>query len=173
MNTSSKALLPIIAIAAFAVGVIVNSAQLDSDIDSQTLLAAQLLSDPVTNKNEAVGDYLKELTLINFWASWCTPCREEMPVFEVMVQSNAALGFQVIGIAIDSPEKAQPMLDSMGITYPILYAEQTGMLLMEASGNPQGLLPYSLLLNSEGKVLEQRLGKIHLQDISIWIEQYL
>lgn len=173
MNTSTKALLPIIAIAAFAVGVIVNSAQLDSDIDSQALLTAQLLSDPVTNKNEAVGDHLKELTLINFWASWCAPCREEMPVFEAMVQSNAALGFQVIGIAIDSPERAQPMLDSMGITYPILYAEQTGMLLMEASGNPQGLLPYSLLLNSEGKVLEQRLGKIHQQDISIWIEQYL
>jgi peroxiredoxin len=90
-----------------------------------------------------------------------------------MLQSNAALGFQVIGIAIDSPEKAQPMLDSMGITYPILYAEQTGMLLMEASGNPQGLLPYSLLLDSKGRVLEQRLGKIHEQDISIWIEQYL
>lgn len=173
MNTSSKAFVLIIAIAAFSVGVIVNSAQLDSDIDSQALLTAQLLSDPVANKNGTVGDHLKELTLVNFWASWCAPCREEMPVFEAMVQSNAALGFQVIGIAIDSPEKAQPMLDSMGITYPILYAEQTGILLMEASGNPQGLLPYSLLLNSEGKVLEQRLGKIHQQDISIWIEQYL
>jgi thiol-disulfide isomerase/thioredoxin len=173
MNTSSKAFILIIAITAFAIGVIVNSAQLEGDVDSQALLTAQLLSDPVANNSQSVGDHLKELTLVNFWASWCAPCREEMPVFEAMLQSNAALGFQVIGIAIDSPEKAQPMLDSMGITYPILYAEQTGMLLMEASGNPQGLLPYSLLLDNKGRVLEQRLGKIHEQDISIWIEQYL
>lgn len=173
MNTSSKALLLIIAIGAFAIGVIVNSAQLDGDVDSQALLTAQLISDPVSNNSEAVSEHLKELTLVNFWASWCAPCREEMPVFQAMVQSNTALGFQVIGIAIDSPEKAQPMLDSMGITYPILYAEQSGMQLMEASGNPQGLLPYSLLLNSKGKVLEQILGRIHEQDIANWIELYL
>lgn len=173
MNKSSKALLLIIAIGAFAIGVIVNSAQLESDLDSQVLLTAQLISDPASNTSETVSEHLEELTLVNFWASWCAPCREEMPVFQAMVESNTGLGFQVIGIAIDSPEKAQPMLDSMGITYPILYAEQTGMQLMEASGNPQGLLPYSLLLNSEGKVLEQLLGRIHEQDIASWIEQYL
>ncbi|MFT7528224.1 MAG: thiol-disulfide isomerase/thioredoxin, partial [Arenicella sp.] len=104
MNTSSKAFILIIAITAFAIGVIVNSAQLEGDVDSQALLTAQLLSDPVANNSQSVGDHLKELTLVNFWASWCAPCREEMPVFEAMLQSNAALGFQVIGIAIDSPE---------------------------------------------------------------------
>ena len=173
MNKNSKALLLIIAISAFAVGFIVNSAQPESVIDSRPLLTARLLAEPTHDGNVAVGDHLEKLTLINFWASWCKPCREEMPIFQAMVQSNASLGFQVIGIAIDSPDKAQPMLDSMGITYPILYAEQTGMVLMEASGNPQGFLPYSLLINSEGEVLEQALGAIHEQDIASWIEQYL
>ena len=173
MNKSSKALLVIIAISAFVVGFIVNSSQPEAEFDIQPLLSARLLADPIDDNNVAVGDHLKELTLINFWASWCKPCREEMPIFQTMVRANAAQGFQVIGIAIDSPEKARPMLDSMGISYPILYAEQTGMLLMEASGNPQGFLPYSLLIDGEGRVLEQALGAIHEQDIANWIEQYL
>ncbi|NNC99867.1 MAG: TlpA family protein disulfide reductase, partial [Gammaproteobacteria bacterium] len=113
------------------------------------------------------------LTLVNFWASWCAPCRQEMPVFEAMVRSAGQRGFQVIGVAIDSPEKAQPMLDSMDISYPILYAEQTGIELMAAVGNPQGLLPYSLLLNQQGEVLEQVLGRIHEEDIVDWLQEYL
>ena len=97
----------------------------------------------------------------------------EMPIFEAMFRQFNAKGFHVIGIAIDSPEKTQAMLDSMDISYPILYAEQTGMHLMELSGNPQGLLPYSLLIDNNGVVLEQVLGRISERDIALWLEEYL
>ena len=65
------------------------------------------------------------------------------------------------------------MLDSMDISYPILYAETTGSSIMESVGNPQGLLPYSLLLDKNGNLLEQVLGQIHEQQIVDWLAKYL
>lgn len=177
MSASNKALLVFIAIVAFAVGAAINSARVSDDIDSDTLLSAQLnevASDSTPDEPQysanTINNLLGEkLTLVNFWASWCAPCREEMPLFEAFYQQAKSQGFEVIGVAIDSPDKAKPMLDSMGITYPILYAERTGMEVMESAGNPQGLLPYSLILDKNGTVIEQVLGTVHEPQILEWL----
>ena len=62
------------------------------------------------------------------------------------------------------------MLDSMGISYPILYAENTGMEVMNISGNPQGLLPYTLILDSDGKIVDQLLGLVKEDKIIEWLK---
>ena len=178
MKPTTKALLIIVALAAFGTGAVLNQSQqtsnsaLSDQIDTGALLTARLL---VGNGDEfaTVSQKLGKLTLVNFWASWCTPCRKEMPMFEAMTRREKAKGFQVIGIAIDTPDKAQAILDSMDISYPILYAQNAGMQLMDVTGNPLGLLPYSLLLDQEGQVLEQVLGPIHENDIANWTEKYL
>lgn len=176
MTANNKVLLILIALTAFAAGIMIksqsNSGTINNALRVDDLLRAKLLvaeSDVPTSIQSQLG----EITLVNFWASWCSPCREEMPIFETMVRQFKARGFQVIGVAIDSPDKTRAMLDSMDITYPIFYAEQTGMLLMDGAGNPDGYLPYSLLLDRAGNVLDQRLGRIHEGDISAWIEEYL
>lgn len=172
MTANNKVLLVFIAIVAFVIGAALNSAQVSDDIQTELLLNAELRETNPSNGQESVGritNKLGELTLVNFWASWCAPCREEMPVFESIYRAASKNGFQIIGVAIDSVEKAQPMLDSMDITYPILYAEQTGMEIMESAGNPQGLLPYSLLLDKNGDVIEQVLGRIDEKMISSWL----
>jgi len=170
MSPQNKILFVLIAVAAFLIGIALNTARVSDTVDSSTLLSAKL-----TNAEgvATVESLLGQLTLVNFWASWCAPCREEMPIFETMYRIAKPNGFQIVGVAIDSPDKAQPMLDSMDITYPILYAEKTGMQIMDASGNPQGLMPYSLLLDKNGAVLEQILGKIDEQQIADWLDIYL
>jgi len=175
MSTRNKIVIVLMAVVAFITGAFINSARVSDQIDAQALLSAELTQvvngeteaqySPETIKSK-LGD---KLTLVNFWASWCAPCREEMPLFQSMYDAANTQGFQVIGVAIDSPEKARPMLDSMGIDYPILYAEKTGMKVMEMSGNPQGLLPYTLLLNSKGEIIEQVLGVIHAPQITQWL----
>lgn len=176
LTPSSKALLLIVAIAALSVGVVIGSADIDPVTEASPVLTAKLIQvDDEFNEinGQSPSKDLKKLTLINFWASWCAPCRKEMPVFQTMVDVYANQGFQVVGIAIDTPDKTRSMLDSMGIRYPIYYAEQTGMLLMEKVGNAEGFLPYSVLVDSNGKVLEQKLGTVHEGDIVTWVEQYL
>ena len=177
MTASSKALLVIVALVALGVGVgaglLSNSARLSDQVDVQVLIDASLATGLSDGSAVVVSSQLGKLTLVNFWASWCAPCREEMPVFQAAYQQAAHAGLQIIGIAIDSVDKAQPMLDSMGISYPILYAEKSGMRLMEKTGNPQGFLPYSLLIDQHGQVVERVLGTVHQQDLQQWIEEYL
>ena len=174
MNTHSKVLLSIAGVVALVIGAALNSPRLESDISPTSLLNAELFSqhglDPTQRQPVIVSSALGELTLINFWAAWCRPCREEMPLFEALYRQHQ--GFQVLGIAIDNPANTQEMLASMDITYPILYAEKTGNLLMESVGNVEGLLPYSLLLDKNGELLEQVLGKLSEQQISTWINKY-
>ena len=193
MNTTTKLIIGVVALGALALGAYyqandhnshkhndpidlsVDDMSESSDIIQNFLLSARLIS---ADGPTIVGDKLGKLTLINFWATWCAPCRHEMPIFEAMYRQNKApdaeqTSFQIIGIAIDSQDKAQPFLDSMDITYPILYAEKTGYELMESTGNPQGLLPYSILLDENGKALEQVLGRINEQQITDWLEKYL
>jgi len=178
MSKANKVLIMLVAVVAFFIGAAINSARVSDDIDTQALLQAELntpilITEPEQDA-EATSTSIKnllgdKLTLVNFWASWCAPCREEMPVFEALYQHAKQHGFEVIGVAIDSQDKAQPMLDSMGISYPILYAEKTGMTVMETAGNPQGLLPYTLLLDENGEMIHQILGIVHEADIVTWL----
>ena len=175
MSPQSKILIAVLAIAAFIVGSALNRPKVDNTAKVDALLSAELLllQPGLDDQSVAVRDHLGTLTMINFWATWCAPCRQEMPLFETMYQLNKPKGFNVVGIAIDTPTKAQPFLDSMGISYPILYATQTGMVLMEESGNPAQLLPYTLLVDKDGNVLEQKIGQVHEADINTWIATHL
>ena len=176
MTNQNKILLFFIAIVAFAIGIAVNTSQTTPVSQAETLLNAQLeTSDPKTGSSgtDQVKNQLNDLTLVNFWATWCSPCREEMPLFETMYRLHQKDGFGIVGVAIDNPSRSQPFLDSMDISYPILYAENTGMELLEKTGNPQGLLPYSLLLDKNGNVVEQVLGKIDEAKIQSWLNAHL
>lgn len=176
MNNQNKALALFVALVAFAVGMVLNTSRTEAVSEASALLSAELETYDARTDTSGTGttaDHLGELTLVNFWATWCSPCREEMPVFETMYRLHKPKGFNVVGVAIDSPSRAQPFLESMDISYPILYAEKTGMQLLEKTGNAQGLLPYSLLLDKNGKVLDQVLGKIDEAQIAAWLDANL
>lgn len=168
MSNQTKLLLAAVAIMAFLIGAAVNSAKITEVADTTELLNARLLTSD--GEEQTTRQNLGNVTLVNFWASWCSPCRREMPLFQAVYEREQNNGFQIIGIAIDDQQETQPFLDSMGITYPILYAEQTGMKLMEISGNEMGAMPYSLLLDAEGRVIDQKLGEIHEPQLTAWAQ---
>jgi thiol-disulfide isomerase/thioredoxin len=168
MSSSNKVLLLITLLLSAVSGWLIygktNSPTLP---DSAAVLNAELLD---ANGNAIkVIDNLSKINVVNYWASWCAPCREEMPLLENTYQRFSKDGFNVIGIAIDSVEKAQPFLDSMAISYPIMYAERTGMRIMAATGNENGFLPYTLILDQSGKVIERKIGLIHDEDVAKWV----
>ncbi len=104
--------------------------------------------------------------LINFWATWCTPCREEMPEFVQAQQRYGTRGLQIVGIAIDRKEPVERFVRQLGINYPILMGDPAWLEAVKTMGNPQGVLPFSIILAPDDAVMLRRVGKLKLSEIS-------
>ena len=108
--------------------------------------------------------------LINVWASWCGPCIEEMPELQRFAQSQGTTGVQVVGLALDTPDAIQAFLARVPVSYPIL-VETAGPA--DASvwlGNRKGVLPYSVLVGADGKIMKQKVGPFEPGEIEGWAE---
>ena len=103
--------------------------------------------------------------VLNFWATWCTPCVEEMPLLEAFYQENQSKSWQVVGLAIDQPSAVKRFLKQYPVNYAIGLAGLGGTELVKALGNAEGALPFTLVLNAQGEVAMQKLGKLSSQDL--------
>lgn len=93
-----------------------------------------------------------QVIMLNFWAPWCPPCKKEIPDFIALQEKYRDQGFVVIGVTVDTLENAQPFADSVGINYPVLIAEETGIELGKQYGNRVGALPYTVFIDREGRL---------------------
>jgi thiol-disulfide isomerase/thioredoxin len=110
-------------------------------------------------------------TVVNLWASWCTPCLKEMPELQAYAIEQAVNGTQVVGIALDDATAARAMLARLGVTYPSLIDTPGPADASVRLGNPAGVLPYSLLVSAEGRVLRTKIGPFEdKQDIARWAQ---
>jgi thiol-disulfide isomerase/thioredoxin len=115
-----------------------------------------------------------KLVLLNFWASWCGPCREEMPLLDRIQQRHADRGLQVIGVAIDDRASVQGFLAEHPVAYPILVDEPgVGPDSSQRFGDNRGALPYSVLIGPDRRVLERRFGSFTEAGLEEWIAPHL
>lgn len=98
--------------------------------------------------------------VLNFWASWCAPCREEMPDFDAVRAQYRPDGVEIVGIAIDTPAGVRAFLQKQPVAYPILIGEGAAHNLARQLGNAQGALPYTVVLDREGRVVLRHLGRL-------------
>jgi len=106
--------------------------------------------------------------LINVWASWCGPCIEEMPELERFAQSQGADGVQVIGLALDTPVAINEFLGRVPVSYPILVDTPGPADASVWLGNRKGVLPYSVLVSADGRIVKQKIGPFTHGEISGW-----
>jgi len=126
--------------------------------------SAMDLSGNIRNINEWDGD----LILLNFWATWCPPCKKEIPAFIELQQAYGDQGFQVIGIAIDNEESVRQFAETVGINYPVMAAETQAVMLSKRYGNGVGALPYSVIINRKGEIsniITGELSKIQAKEL--------
>jgi thiol-disulfide isomerase/thioredoxin len=106
--------------------------------------------------------------LLNFWATWCPPCIEELPSINNFFHKNSANGWQVIGLAVDRPDTVKGFLKKMPLDFPIALAALQGTELARSLGNPSGSLPFSVALGAQGQILARKLGRLRAEDLDAW-----
>lgn len=114
------------------------------------------------------GAYAGRPLLINVWASWCGPCIKEMPELQRYAAEQGNHGVQVIGIALDDEAAVRQFLKTTPVAYPILIEAAGPADAGVRLGNPKGVLPYSVLISADGRLLKQRIGPFEQGEIEGW-----
>ena len=107
--------------------------------------------------------------LVNLWASWCGPCIQEMPELDRFAASQGANGTQVVGIALDDAEAVQAFLKRVPVRYTILLDEAGPRDAGVQLGNPKGVLPYTVLISADGRLIRQKIGPFQHGEIDNWV----
>ena len=109
-------------------------------------------------RSHALGEFQGKVLVVNFWATWCAPCREEMPAFSRLQARWARHGVQFVGLAADDPRKVERFGRELAISYPLWVGGDEVGELSRRLGNRLGVLPHTVLLDGQGNVLESRVG---------------
>jgi thiol-disulfide isomerase/thioredoxin len=119
----------------------------------------------LNGKPRKLNEWQGRILICNFWATWCAPCREEIPLLMSAREKYASIGLEIVGIAIDNVAKVREFTSSFNISYPVLLAEADGLDLMRRLGNTTGGLPYTVVADRQGNVLHRKLGAFHPGDL--------
>jgi thiol-disulfide isomerase/thioredoxin len=177
MRTYARVLIVLVVVAVIAVITsrivlpwLLNGSDVSS-LSTQALFAANL-PDP-SGKTQAVKQWQGKVAVVNFWATWCPPCREEMPELSQLQDKYRSQGVVVLGIAADELDKVKEFSKSMPVSYALLVGDFEGMNLAQSLGNHNGVLPYTVILNADGQVVKSYFGRINLQQLEQTLQPLL
>lgn len=108
--------------------------------------------------------------VVNFWATWCPPCIEEMPELSSLHTELKPTGVQFLGIAIDSPKQVEAFAARAPVSYPLVVAGMSGTELGRQFGNASGMLPFTVLIDRHGRILQRIPGRVRLPDLRSGID---
>jgi len=158
-----------VAVAAGLGGLLFGRWMTGGDADETMSLANASFAD-LNGQTRKLAEWSGNVVIVNFWATWCGPCREEIPMFMEARKQYRQTGVEFVGIAIDQVSKVSQYAKDIGMTYPVLLAEADGLDLLRRLGNRSGGLPYTVVLNRTGVPVRRKLGALHRQELDAMIE---
>jgi thiol-disulfide isomerase/thioredoxin len=166
---SPRWLYPLVGLAAFALGTAFwlatrtgsgRSIGSPAAMSAPAIGPAALYATPFADTDgrpQALGQFQGKLVVLNFWATWCAPCREEMPAFTRIQARWKDSGVQIVGVSAEDPGKVARFARDFSIGYP-LWVGDAASELTRRLGNGAGVLPHSVILDPSGRVLDEKVG---------------
>ncbi|TCV96039.1 thiol-disulfide isomerase/thioredoxin [Luteibacter rhizovicinus] len=123
----------------------------------------------VDGHSHRLADWNGKRVLLNFWASWCAPCRKEMPLLNAAQKKYAGQNIVVVGVAEDTADDVRAYLAQRPVDYPIVLAASDAPGASLSMGNTRRLLPYSVLIGTDGRILKSKLGALGEDELDDWL----
>lgn len=124
-------------------------------------------------RQQRIEQWRGKVVVVNFWATWCAPCREEMPLFVRVQNELGGRGLQFVGIAVDQVEKVKPFARELGLNYPILIGGYGAMELSRTLGNTVMALPFTVIIDRQGNIAYEQLGVVKPETLRRTLETLL
>ena len=164
----------LVAMAAAGAGVWVSvsrQAAVPTATASDALFALNLPD--LENKPQSLNQWRGKVLVVNFWATWCAPCREEIPIFVKLQEKYRTQGLQFIGISIDQADKTSEFSRNFGINYPSLIGTFDTIDISRQAGNKAQALPYTVILDRKGKIVATELGGLTQEKLEARVNSLL
>lgn len=121
----------------------------------------------------SIRDWDGKVILVNFWATWCPPCVREIPAFIDLYEAYKDKGFTIVGVALDNKQDVIDFIDPMGVEYPILLGDQKGIKLTQEYGNRLGVLPYTVVIDRNGRIVARHRNEMTYKEAEALIKPLL
>lgn len=152
-----------VALAAAGAGALVGPMLVQSRSGAADLLAARFAD--LAGRPRKLLEWQGRVLVCNFWATWCAPCREEIPLLASAREKFLSKGVEIVGIGIDHASKISEFVKTYNIGYPILVAGSEALALMRKLGNTAGGLPFTVFLDRQGSLADRKLGPIKATEL--------
>jgi len=163
-----------VALLALAVGATLALRQyvpLASPADASALFALSFKD--TQDQPQAMAQWQGNILVVNFWATWCAPCIEEMPDLQQVQTEYVSRGVKVVGLAIDNEAAVKRFAVEMKLQFPLLLAGAAGSELIRQLGNPSGAMPFTLLIDQRGRIVQSKLGRLRAIELRAWLDEEL
>lgn len=142
---------------------VVVSEPIEANSDAPVYPAFRLVDLDGTERD--FSEWAGKHRLLNFWATWCAPCRREIPLLKAFQDEHGENGFQVIGIAVDFPEQVAAYAEEAKFNYPILIGQEDAMAVAETSGVEFIGMPFTMIVAADGELLSAYIGELHAEHL--------
>ena len=129
--------------------------------DATAALYATSLTD-LSGQPHPLAQWRGQVLVVNFWATWCPPCLEEMPELSALQEKYRGQGLTILGISTDDVAKMQEYAHTTPVSYPLLSGDIQAMELAEQLGNDQSVLPYTVVLRRDGSLVAGHFGRLNV-----------